>query len=95
MSQKKRREVHPIVKLALKLAYIGAEPVSFTEWAVDELKLSLKEYFGQPDLFNAVVDLINLAGILEKQGSPTAALALIKVVATAAEALKDLNKNHK
>lgn len=93
MSQEKKREVHPIVRDALELAYVGAEPVAFADWAIEELKQSLEEYFGQPDLLNAVVDLINFAGLLREQGSPTASMAIIEVVATAADALQELNKN--
>jgi hypothetical protein len=95
MNQEKKHEVHPIVREALELAYIGAEPVAFTDWAIEELKQSLEQYFGQPDLLRAVVDLINLAGLLREQGSPTAAIALIEVVSTAADALEELKKDPK
>ena len=94
MRQEKKRKVHPIVEEALELAYVGAEPVAFADWAIEELKASLEQYFGHLDLFYAVVDLINLAKLLEEQGSPTAAMAIITVVATAADALQDLSKNH-
>jgi hypothetical protein len=95
LTQEKKHEVHPIVREALELAYIGAEPVAFTDWAIEELKQSLEQYFGQPDLLRAVVDLINLAGLLREQGSPTAAIALIEVVSTAADALEKLKKDSK
>lgn len=94
MSQEKKREVHPIVEEALNLAYEGAEPVAFADWAIEELKQSLEEHFGQPDLRQAIIDLINLAGILKDQGSPTASLGLIKVVAIAADALVEWNKKY-
>ncbi|HUY00318.1 MAG TPA: hypothetical protein VMV49_12225 [Candidatus Deferrimicrobium sp.] len=95
MRQEKKREIHPIVREALELAYIGAEPVAFTDWAIEELKQSLEQYFGQPDLIKAVVDLINLAGLLREQGSPTAAIAIIEVVSIATDALEELKKDPK
>lgn len=94
MSQEKGREVHPIVKEALEMAYKWYEPVYFDEEAIEALKHSLKQLFGQPDLLQAVVDLINLAGVLKDQGSPKAAMDLIEVVTTAADALaKQTNKD--
>jgi len=95
LRQEKKREIHPIVREALELAYIGAEPVAFTDWAIEELKQSLEQYFGQPDLIKAVVDLINLAGLLREQGSPTAAIAIIEVVSIATDALEELKKDPK
>ena len=92
MDSGKKHVVHPIIKEALDIAQVGIEPVEFDDDAIDELKQSLANWFGHPDLFNAVVDLLNLAGILEKEGSPTAAVALIEVVCTAADALQELNK---
>jgi hypothetical protein len=92
MSQEKEKSVHPLVKLALDLAYQGAEPIAFADWAIQELKDSLSEYFGKPDLLQAVVDLLNLASLLEKEGAPTAALGIIMVVATAAEPLQEMTK---
>lgn len=93
MSQEKKGNVHPIVKEALELAHSGIDPVQFDEFAIKELKESLERWFGHPDLFKAVVDLINLAKILEEeQGSPTAAMSIIEVVSTAADALQDLKK---
>lgn len=93
MNQDKRRELHPIVRDALELAYEGAEPIAFAEWAVDEIKQSLAQYFGQPELFNAVANLIELGVVLGENGSPTTALQIIEVITTAANALNELNKN--
>lgn len=93
MNSKKTHEVHSIVKEALELAREGVEePVAFPGWTIEELKRILARSFGQPDLFQAVVDLINLAGLLKEQGSPQAAFALIEVVCTAANALEDITK---
>ncbi len=92
MSGKSKSDVHPIVVEALDLARVGVEPVEFPGWIIEDLKRSLAKSFGQPDLMKAVVDLINLADILKKGGSPTAAMNLIEIVCTAANALEDLNK---
>jgi hypothetical protein len=92
MSTEKKHEVHPIVREALELAHVGAEPVEFSFEALDILKHSLAECFGQPSLFNAVVDLINLSGILEQEGAHTASLEIIELVATAANALQEVTK---
>ena len=53
----------------------------------------MRQSFGKHDLDNAVIDLINLAGLLREQNSPKAAIQLIKVVAIAADELEKLNKN--
>lgn len=92
MTSEQKHEVHPIIKEALDIAHVGVEPVEFDEDAIEELKHSLAQWFGHPYLFNAVVDLLNFAGILEKEGSPNAALAIVEVVCTAADALQDLNR---
>ena len=93
MTAEKKREVHPIVREALELAHPGAEPVEFSFEALDILKQSLAEYFGLPSLFDAVVDLLNLAGILDQEGAHTASLEIIGVVCTAADALQEVTKN--
>ena len=92
MSEDQKKKVHPIVERALEMAYKGVEPVEFDDYAVEQLQDLLRERFGKPDLLNAVVDLINLAGVLEKQGCRSASLKLMIVVSIAAEALKDLNR---
>ena len=84
--------VHPLVEEALDLAYTGAEPVAFEDWVIEELKFSLKEYFGKPELMEAVVALINLAAVLDDHNSPTAALKIIEVVCTAADAVKEVSQ---
>jgi hypothetical protein len=92
MSEEQKKKVHPIVERALEMAYKGVEPVEFDDYAVEQLQDLLRERFGKPDLLQAVVDLINLAGVLEKQGCPSASLKLMIVVSIAADALKDMNK---
>ena len=93
MSQDKKGELHPIIEDALDLAYEGAEPIAFTDWAIDEIKQSLEQYFGKEELFNAVANLLQLGVKLGENGCPTAALQIIEVVTTATNALNDINKN--
>ena len=52
----------------------------------------LKQCFGKLELLNAVIDLINLARLLDEQGSHSASMKLMVVVSTAADALKALNE---
>ena len=89
MSEKGK--VHPIVKEVLNLAQVGKEPIELDEDAIDQIQDSLEDLFESPELFKAVVDLINLAKLLEEEGSPTASLSLMTIVASAAEPLKKLN----
>ena len=93
MTTEKKHEVHPIVREALELAHVGEEPVEFSFEALDILRQSLAENFGQPSLFTAVVDLLNLAGILEQEGAHTASLEIIELVATAADPLQELTND--
>jgi len=90
---KKKGKVHPIVERALEMAQHGFEPVEFDDYAVEQLQELLKERFGKPDLLKAVVDLINLAGVLDEQGSHSACMKLMKVVSIAADALKEASKS--
>ena len=89
MTEEKKKGPHPIVEKALELAYKGFEPVEFDDYAIEQIQDMLRERFGKPDLLKAVVDLINLAAILEKQGSPAASMKLIIAVSIAADALKE------
>ena len=92
MSEDKKKEVHPIVKRALEIAYKGFDSVKFDDYAIEELQEMLEQCFGKPELRKAVIALINLAGILDEQGSHSASMKLIMVVSTAADALKALNE---
>ncbi len=92
MSEDKKKEVHPIVKRALEIAYKGFDCVKFDDYAIEELQEMLEQCSGKPELRKAVIDLINLAGILDEQGSHSASMKLIMVVSTAADALKALNE---
>ena len=95
MSEDKKKEVHPIVKKALEIAYKGFDSINFDDYAIEELQEMLKQLFGKPELRNAVIDLINLANLLEEQGSHSASMKLMIVVSTTADALNALNKNTK
>ena len=93
MKQEKEGKVHPIVERTLEMARHGLEPVEIDDYAVEQLQKLLKERFGKPDLLKAVVDLINLAGVLDDQGSHSASMKLMIVVSIAADALKEANKS--
>ena len=92
MSEDKKKEVHPIVKKALEKAYRGFNSVKFDDYAIEELQEMLKQLFGKPELLKAVVDLINLARVLDEQGSHSASMKLMVVVSTAGDALKALRE---
>ena len=92
MSEEEKKGVHPIVKRALEIAYKGFDSIKFDDYAIEELQEMLKQFFGKPELRKAVIDLINLARILDEQGSHSASMKLMKVVSTAADALKALNE---
>jgi hypothetical protein len=93
MNQEKKGKVHPIVERALEMARHGIEPVELDDYAVEQLQELLKERFGKPDLLRAVVDLINLAGVLDDQRSHSASMKLMIVVSIAGDALKESNKS--
>jgi len=89
MSEDQKSKVHPIVERALEMAYKGVEPVEFDDYAVEQLQELLRQHFGKPDLLKAVVELINLAGVLEEKGCHSASMKLIIVVSIATDALKE------
>ncbi|MFX1313182.1 MAG: hypothetical protein ACFFHD_11305 [Promethearchaeota archaeon] len=95
MSEDQKTKVHPIVERALEMAYKGLDPVEFDDYAVEQLQELLKQHFGKPDLLKAVIDLINLAGILDEKGCHSASMKLIIVVSTAADALKEWQDRYK
>lgn len=92
MSTDKKGEAHPIVERALEMAVENFGQLVIDDYAVEQLQELLEQYFGKQELIGAVVNLINLAGIFEKQGSPSAAIQIIRVVTIAADALKDIKK---
>jgi len=53
----------------------------------------LKKYSQEPNFIKAIVDLINLAGILEEQKSHNASMKLIIAVSSVADALKSFNNS--
>jgi len=92
MSEDKKRDVYPIVKKALDISYKAFNSIDFDEYAIKELQEMLKQCFGNPELRNAVIDLINLAGFLDEKGAHSASMKLMIVASTAADALKALNE---
>ena len=92
MSENKKKEVHPIVTKALERAYKGFDSIKFDDYAIEELEEMLKQLFGKKELLTAVTDLINLAALLDEQGSHSASMKLMAVVSTAGDALKPLNE---
>ncbi len=96
MAEKPSHKVHPIVRRALELArYSPVGDIIFDDFAKAELQDMLDALHGKPELSNAVVDLLNLAGELEKLKSPTGALAIVILVSTAGDALQVLTKTKK
>ena len=88
MVEDQHKKVSPIVQKALELAYQGFEPVEFDDYAIEQIEDMLKQYIGKPDFLKVVVDLINLAGILDKQGSHSASIKLLIAVSCIADHLK-------
>jgi hypothetical protein len=95
MVEDQNNDVHPIVQKVLQLAYKGFEPVEFDDYAIEQLEDMLKQYVGKPDLLKAVVDLINLAGILEEQGSHSASIKLLTALSSVADYLKSCSEEEK
>ena len=95
MTEDQKRQIHPIVERAMGMAYKGSEPIEFDDYAVEQLQDLLREYFGKPDLVDAVLELINLAFFLDKKGCHSASEKIIKVVASATEAINALKNKEK
>lgn len=84
--------LHPLIEKALKLAHSEGDEIQFSDEAVNELKELLKQYFGKPALPLAVVELLKLSNVLNDQGHESAAIAIIVVVCSAADAMKKLSE---
>ena len=95
MSENNKKKVHPLVEKALNLFYEGYKCLELDDFAVEELEDSLKEYFGKAELVDVIVELLNLARVLDEQGSKTAAIKIIRVIVTANKAFEGLNKMKK
>lgn len=95
MTIDQKRELHPIVERALEMAYEGFEPIEFDDYAVEQLQDMLREYYGKQDLIQAIIELLNLAVLLDKQGCHSASVKMIIVATSATDALEDLNKKNK
>ena len=88
MAENQNKRVHPIVQKVLELAHQGFEPIEFDNYAIEQIEEMLAQYAGKLDLLPAVVDLINLAGVLEKQGSHSASFKLMIAISSVAKYLK-------
>ena len=95
MTKDQKREMHPIVERAIRMAYVGLEPVEFDDYAVEQLQDLLRKYFGKPDLVQAVQDLIKLSYFLDIKGCHSASKKMIKVMNIATEALNALKIKEK
>ena len=85
------KKIHPIIEKALQLAHSEGEKIQFSDEAVNEMKQLLKQYFGKPTLPLAIIELLKLSNVLNDQGHESAALAIIVVVCSAADAMKELS----
>ncbi|MFX0033153.1 MAG: hypothetical protein ACFE8E_02675 [Candidatus Hodarchaeota archaeon] len=92
MTENQERPLHPIVERALKMAYEGFEPIEFDDYAVEQLQDMLKEYHRKQDLIEAVMELLRLFAVLNEQGCKSASLKILIVVSSAADALKEFEK---
>ena len=95
MTEDQKKPLHPIVARALEMAYEGLEPIEFDDYAVEQLQDMLREYYGKQDLIQAIIELLNLAVLLDTQGCHSASLKMIIVATSATDALEDLNKKNK
>ena len=95
MTEDQKTQIHPIVERALEMAYEGFEPIEFDDYAVEQLQDILREYYGKQDLIQAIMELLKLAVILDKQGCYSASVKMIIVATSATDALEDLNKKNK
>ena len=86
---------HPIVKKVIEVAHKGLEPIELDEYAIEQIDDFLKKSIGKPDLADAVLDLINLAYYLDKNGSHTASMKLLNLIETIKDDINDLLDNDK
>jgi hypothetical protein len=92
MTEDQKKQLHPIVKRALEMAYEGFEPIEFDDYAVEQLQEMLKDYHGKRDLVEAVIELLRLFSILKEEGCNSASLKILLVISSAADALENFEK---
>ena len=73
---------HPIVEKVIEVAHKGLEPIELDEYAIEQIEDFLKKSLGKPDLADAVLDLIQFAYFLDKNGSHTASMKLLDLIKT-------------
>jgi len=88
VSEEKKGKLHPIVERALEMVTPDIETIEFDDYAVEQIQDLLRERFGKPDLINAVLDLLNLAVILDEKGCHSAALKIVIATSITADNLK-------
>ena len=81
---------HPIVTKVLEVAHKGLEPIELDEYAIEQIEDQLKESVGEPDLADAILDLINLAYFFDKNGSHSASMKLMHVIEIMKDDIEDL-----
>jgi hypothetical protein len=92
MKENQKKPLHPLVERALGMGHEGAEPFELDDYAVEQLEELLSEYFGKPDLVEAVMELLRLSVVLNEKGCKSASVKILIVVSTAADALENSNK---
>lgn len=92
MNEDQKIPLHPIVERALEMAYEGFEPIDFDDYAVEQLQDLLGKYSEEQELVKAVVELLRLSVVLDKQGCKSASVKILIVVSSAADALEKFKK---
>lgn len=90
MTEEKKKKVHPLVEKALDMAYEGAEPIQFDDYAIEQLEDMLQEYYGKEGLLEAILELIRLSVVLDEKGCKSAAIKILIVATSAADELEKL-----
>ena len=90
MTEDQKKKLHPIVEKALSMAYEGVEPIQFDDYAIEQLEDMLKEYYGKQGLPEAILELIRLSVMLDEKGCKSAAMKILVVATSAADALTNL-----
>ena len=93
MSEEKKGKLHPIVERALEMVTPDIETIEFDDYAVEQIQDLLRERFGKPDLMNAVLELLKLATILDKQGHKSAAIKIIMAACSATDGLEKMKRS--
>ena len=86
--EKPVHKIHPIIEKVLNSVMERSDHTAFIpEDMVHKLQIELERYFYDPSLGWAVIDLLNLAGELDKNNMKEAATSVVIIVAHASDAL--------